>query len=411
MKPNTKSSIRSLFAAVFLLGSAAFFGYLFWNELNRTTDKTEGNAVGEIVEIRGQTQRRSIEQPYWNSLKGNETLFNQDSIRTFKDSGASIVLRLQDESGNEQINTITLGADTYIILNMDGQSRNINFVSGNISAEGSQGITVTAEDAVISLDEGTVNLQRVEGEETSISVSEGSARVNRGGEQVKVDSASMLRISEKRNKMQNESVPVILQYPKPNALLLTYNAERQVRFSWKLLKQWENPVLEISADANFSGAEIPVRVLPAAGGQAAVNLENRVWFWRVRNKGTAESSSINVFSVEQERLTRLVAPADQQVIPFRNNSTSLALQWEAPFFTSFCRVQLSKNQSFNPVVMEKNVTGNSLLVNNLEEGTWWWRVQPVYKQAKPDQIPPPAQKQFTLRRISGIQKPVLLSPP
>ena len=96
MKSSTKSSIRNILVTLILVSSSAFFGWMFWSELNRTVENIGGIVVGEVVEVRGQAQRRYVRQSRWGSLKGSEQVYNLDAIRTSSESGAVIVLRSID---------------------------------------------------------------------------------------------------------------------------------------------------------------------------------------------------------------------------------------------------------------------------------------------------------------------------
>jgi hypothetical protein len=69
MKSSTKSSIRKLLVTLLLTGSAGFFGWLFWTELNRTVENVGGVVVGEVVEVRGQAQRRYDRQSRWGNAQ------------------------------------------------------------------------------------------------------------------------------------------------------------------------------------------------------------------------------------------------------------------------------------------------------------------------------------------------------
>ena len=121
---NTKSSIRRRllsFAVVLVLGGAAgYTGWLFWSELNRAAENVGGITVGKVASVRGQTQRKFANRAVWSALDEREEVFDLDAIRTGPESLAEILL----SDGT----VINLEPDTYIILDLGGGNRNIEFV-------------------------------------------------------------------------------------------------------------------------------------------------------------------------------------------------------------------------------------------------------------------------------------------
>jgi hypothetical protein len=410
MKSSTKSSIRKLLVTLLLTGSAGFFGWLFWTELNRTVENVGGVVVGEVVEVRGQAQRRYDRQSRWGTLKGDESVYNLDAIRTSSESGAVIVLKNFGLDGTERLDEIALGPDTYIVLDLFGETRNINFVGGDLSATGSEGLTVTAEGTAVALDKGSVNLSRVEGSQTSITVTEGEARVQTGtGSQI-LDMESVLRIDEGSGEAVREQVAVTPLRPKSNALLLTYEDERRVEFSWELFADWNTPTLEVSANPAFSETESPVTRIESETGSALV-LAPGVWYWRVIDAATGAAGSNNVFTVDIERRAKPVAPAPELVLPFRGEVPVVSMQWERSWFADSYDIELSKTASFAQIDVNRNVTGSSVLIDELDEGTWWWRVTPRYRRGILDVPIIPEERRFTLERRVGRDPLVLVNPP
>jgi len=196
--------LRNLLVSAALIGTAGFFGWRFYTELTRNVENVGGVVVGEIVEVRGSAQRRYDNQSRWGNLKGSEPVYNLDSIRTSENSGAVIVLRNVSTEGVESFDEISMGPDTFIILDLGGESRNINFVGGDLSATGAEGLTVSAEGTVVAVDQGSVNLTREQGAETSVTVTEGEARVDTGSGETVVNTETVLRIDEESGRAVEE---------------------------------------------------------------------------------------------------------------------------------------------------------------------------------------------------------------
>ncbi len=409
MKSNTKSSIRNLLVSVLLLCSSVFFGWLFWSELNRTVDNIGGVVVGEVVEIRGQAQRRYSQQNRWGNLNNNEEIYNLDAIKTSSDSGAVIVLKNVDETGTETLDEISLGPDTYIILDLSGRTRNINFVGGNISATGSQGLTVSAEGTLVAVDQGSVNLNRKEGEQTSVTVTEGEATVKTKEGSTLIGTDIVLHINEASGTETLEQLAISAKTPGPNDLLLTYGNQRTVDFTWELLAEWQKPTLEVSSKPSFKDSDAEVFRKEAESG-ASITLAPGLWYWQVVDSAGGESGPINVFSVDIERKAELISPASEIAIPFRGEAPAVSLQWNRAWFADFYTLEMSRNAFFSEINVSKDVNGSSILINNLSAGEWWWRVNPQYGRGILDVTPAVESQNFTLEQRIGHEPIILTSP-
>lgn len=408
MKSSTKSSIRNLLVTLVLTSSAVFFGWLFWTELNRTVDNVDGKVVGEVVEIRGQAQRRYDKQSRWGSLKGSEQVYNLDAIRTSSESGAVIVLKtIEDDI--EVFDEISLGPDTYIILDLFGATRNINFVGGDLSATGAQGLTVSAEGTLVAVDKGSVNLNREAGEQTSVTVTEGEATVNTGGGSTVVGTESILRINEISGAAIREEVALKVIEPKPNALLLSYDEQRRVDFQWELFADWADPVLEVSTKPGFRDADGEVQRIPSSA-DASLQLGPGLWYWRVINTANGESGPTNVFSVDTERRALPTSPVPDLVIPFRGIAPAVSLQWNRAWFADSYKLELARTPSFTEVLIDRELTGSSVLVENLSAGNWWWRITPLYRRGILDRPVIPDSRAFVLEQRIGHDPVTLISP-
>ena len=409
MKSSTKSSIRNILVSLVLVGISAFFARQFYLELTQSVENVDGVVVGEVLEIRGQVQRRYEDQSRWGSLKGNETLYNLDAIRTYSSSGAEIILLTYDDEGVSKKDTIILGQDTYIILDLLGEARNINFVGGDISASGSGGLTVSAEGTVVSVDDGSVNLSREEGRQTSVTVTEGEARVITGEGETVVGTESKILIDEGTGSTKREQVAVVPTLPKSNALLLTYGTERRVNFAWDLLAEWEKPVLEVSSNPAFSEESAPVVKQPA-NENAVLTLTPGVWYWRLGDESTGEKGPMNIFTVDMERPADPVSPANELTIPFRGEAPAVNLQWNRAWFADSYTVEVSRNAAFTEIQRTREITGSSLLLEELTAGSWWWRVKPNYRRGLLDTPRTPAIRQFVLEHRVGHDPVTLISP-
>jgi len=372
-----KFSIRNTLVTILLLSSAALFGWLFQRELNRTTEFVDGIAVGEVIEVRGQVQRRFNRQSKWDAIIEDEEIFNLDSVRTMKGSNAIIFLKKTDDKGNEVFDEIMMGSDTYIVFDLLGRRRNVSLVTGKLSAKGQPGLTISSEEALIFADQGHVSLDNDLDEQLSISVSEGEATVLVNNQRTQVGNDAILQFDRNTGNTTTTTVAVAIDKPSPNALLLSYEDNLPVDFAWQVFADWTSPLLEVSTDSTFSDID-GTRI--RANSEASLNLGSGNWYWRILESENGSFGPTNEFSIGRARRIKPIAPSPGLNIPFRGQTASVSLRWSSAPYASSYTVELSQNSSFsNPRIM-REVIDNSILVKNLTEGSWWWRVIPHYQR-------------------------------
>ena len=372
-----KSSIRNAFVTILLLSSATYFGWLFRNEFNRTAEFVDGIAVGEIIEIQGQVQRRFNRQSKWNPIVEGEEVFNLDSIRTTANSNAIIFLKKTDDEGNEAFDEIAMRSNTQIVFDLSERMRNINLVDGQLSAKGQPGLTISTEEALIIADQGLVNLNRDLDEQLSVSVSGGEATVLINNQRTQVSSDAILQFNKNTGRTTKTAVAVAADKPSPNSLLLSYETDLSVDFAWRIFADWPNPLLEVSTDSTFStidGAQI------RANSGVSLNLRPGNWYWRVLESESGNSGPTNNFSIAQARRIEPIAPTPDLNIPFRGLVPGVSLKWSSAPYASSYTVEVSRNPSFSDSQIVREITSNSILIKNLTEGSWWWRVIPHYQR-------------------------------
>ena len=407
-KRNLRFSISNIIITGFLLGSFVLFSLRFFTELNSTVQiSTNAVAIGEIAELHGHVQRRLNQQLQWKNLGPQEILYSLDAVRTGEGASTVILLNSKNDADNEVVSEIQLGPETYVVLEITEDTRNIAFTRGNISATRAQGLTLSTEDTMVEAETGSVALNRTEGQETSIQVTEGVARVVIKGNRTTVNTSSTLQIDEKSGQTSEVQVAILPIAPKPNALLLTYSTSRQVDFSWELFADQFNHVLEISRDPNFKDDTIR-HVF--AEDFATLDMEQGRWYWRIQDVDSDESGLINIFTVQTERLVTPRSPAQGLTIPYQGDAASINFQWDTALYANSYTLEIADNPLFTNKQVFEDVRANSILVNSLTAGQWWWRVISHHRRGRIDKEILPDSWSFSLERQSGYEKIELVAP-
>ena len=407
MKLSTKFLVRNLLVSSIFLGLATFFGILFWNELHRTINDVGGEIIGEVVEIRGQAQRRFSEQNQWAELGADSIIYNLDSIKTGGTSMATIVLQSYDESGEEVFDEIQLGSNTYIVFDLTASTRTVKFVGGNVSAIGSAGLAISTDNTTVYPGEGAVNLNLTEEEGISVNATDGEVMVVVNGEQSVVNPDSVLNVDEDKGRVVETRIPVKPLTPISNELLLTYNDVRDVVFSWEILANWDAPVLEIASDLSFEGDVIRRNV---GNESVVIETDEGYWYWRIADDVTGETGLVSSFSVKIEQEISLITPVQNSTITYSGTSPTVLLQWKPAWFAEYYNVLIADSAAMSTLQKNLEVRGNSVLVEGLAEGQWWWQVIPVYRRGSFDSTLSRKTGNFFIEKSRGFKEIQLVLP-
>ncbi len=393
----SKSDI--LFTAIFLI-LASVFGYLFHSELFRSIDETEGTPIGRVLEIKGITQRRPGRQTQWANLSEEEILYKADALQTGNDSELSIYLERSDD-GDE----IRLGPNSYVSLNLYSEEVDVFFSAGNLIATGSDGLSVSMEGTRIQLNEkSSVSLEKNAGMPTVISILEGSVTLDTGEGEQRFGMDSTLYLDEEDGSVSEEALSVVVNEPRDRSRLLSFEEYKTVDFDWTLKGDWTSPVLEISAEEDFSDSNFY--------SETKVPLGQGTWFWRVVDRGSDQKGEIRQFSVVQDLLPVIVSPSPGRIIEYHGMVPGISMQWKSSSYADSYLLELSKDPQFSSVEFSGEVRTNAIMLEDLDDGTWWWRVKPLYRNIESTEtIPLLETASFTIEKLEDYKAAQLLSPP
>ena len=404
--------VRTLFRTLLylaLLATTGFFGWRFLTSVNSVVENTGGIEVGSIAVVEGRVERRFDRQTRWGTVAAAETLYNLDAVRTTGVSRTVLRLDYLTEAGELKQDELILGPDTYIVLDLLGASRNIVFEGGDLTATGEEGLTVTAGETVIAAVDGAVNLERQDGQETNVSVTDGEAIVTTAAGREVVNTERALTVNEETGFSTRVDVAVNPRLPTANALLLTYGRTRQVDFLWDQFADWSNPEVEVSTEAGFDGTVSEI-LRVSGSGSATLELPPDQWFWRVRDRVTGAAGPVMVFTVDSDRPPEPFSPAAATVIPFRGDSHKVSLQWRRAYYADAYTVELSRSEGFNSILLSAETSGGTTSIEVPSEGDWYWRVIPEYQRAVLDSSPAAPESSFTMERLTGHNAPQLIVP-
>ncbi len=396
-----KSLIKDFFLTALLLSIFGWAGYEFFQDLNGEIRNEGGEVIGEISFIENTAQRKFSRRAVWGELEISSPLYNYDSLRTIENSRTSLTLI----DGTE----ITMNANSYIVLEWGEESKNIEFLGGDISAAGSESsenLQIRSNNTVIALNKASVSLNKLDGEDISLSVDEGTIDVSRDGRTTSIEENYKASISD---EITVEQEAVKLRSPQNNRLIVTTSASVPMEFTWDTILPLRNTRLELAEYKDF----ISFSDFEAPGSSAAMDIIPGTYYWRISGTfpdGTAYSSPSNRVVIIRDNAPSQQVPVPDEVFEYRNIPPDMAFSWEASALANGSVLQVASDAGFTSVAREISGPNNFSTLQGLTEGTWYWRVLPQYSSARLIAYSSPEIRRFSIVKNDSLEPPRLILP-
>lgn len=376
MKKRTRYRLRNDLAAAFvvaillcLLGAAASAA-LFFLSFFRALDRLGEEPIAEITFKYRTAERKFIDRVVWDRLRQNSPVYNGDTIHTAEASEATVWF--PDGSSLE------LSEDTMAQVFRRGEDgRAAADVSRGIAtaaaAAGGGGLLLSSRGVSVNVGAGSVvsasaPTSEAGGSGSSFVVRSGSAGLSGGGS---------ISAGESVGGSGEVSRVLSVLSPLPSETLLGFgDGEREVGFSWNEAGRGRRLRLTVASDRRFSRALRSVEVGSADG--VSVNLPRGTWWWRLEDADDPSSSCSGRLRIVQSPAPEPVVPVDGYEFRYRTRPPAVRFIWTEAEAASHYRVEVSGDEDFRTVALEKTTESPSLIISSLGEGRWWWRVTPYY---------------------------------
>lgn len=179
--------------------------------------------------------------------------------------------------------------------------------------------------------------------------------------------------------------------------------KKMVRFTWKSSSPIENSFIEIAADKDFKQVlfsdETSKKVFK-------VDMAEGKYFWRVTTnlKGSKQyiRTPMGEFNVKYFNSTfppKLLIPVKNRniVLAEKQKKTDLSLNWERVDIANKYRLLLTTKSGKKPIRIDKDITDPTYFIQNLEPGTYEWKVASVDKDGQ--------VSKFSKPRVFSVRKP------
>jgi hypothetical protein len=384
--------LADLLIVLLCLFGAVFFVNLFRLDLFSTLDSKNEKPVGTIIIKNNIVQRRMANRVLWDRLVVDSPAYMGDLIRTADISSATLHIEGSSlELGEKTLIRIQRSPDGEGLIQIDLQEGNLGLITG--AGAGSLVLNLMGRE----LKAGPETILNVTAGKDGIvvQVSKGAA-VFTDGERSREIAAGALVSLDAYGEERMEKAAVAIE-PRPNARYLKNGTEPlHINFTWNSvnLDAGEQLRLEIAEDRNFNRIIQVIENLNASVGSDAseggadaveVALDAGIWYWRLSSMGSsAETAASNrIISTERFIITdaagpAVLSPVMDSVYRYQNDLPQLRFEWPEVEGASSYILEVSDKADFTDIRLRMQTTSIFLLDSSLGQGTWYWRVMPVF---------------------------------
>jgi len=373
-RPGDRFRFRDFLIIALCLSLMGYSLYLFRNDLYQTISQQNVRPVGTITIRSNIVQRRLAKRVLWDRLRVESPVYLGDIIRVAEQSAATLnVEEYQIDIEENTLIFIQLAPDGSGALQIELTDGSLTLSNSGAENGANSAVRLNVGSHTVETDRNT-SLNAATGKSgIELQVTEGKAVFINEGESREIASGEMIALDSEGKELL---VPAaVVTQPRPNARFVKSSAAPlPVRFAWNRvnLQPQETLRLEIAADRNFS------RVVQSAGNlisSAEVSLEAGLWNWRLTNGGAALSGG--TVTVVEGNLS-LLSPARGTLFSYREQRPAVRFQWSEMEEASQYSIEIAPTPDFATPRISRQTTASFFVDSSLPEGTWYWRVRPVF---------------------------------
>ncbi len=308
---------------------------------------------------------------------------------------------------------IVLKDNSLIVLEWTEETKNIEFLGGNISAKNESeelaGVKIKSADTVISLDDASINLQGTEGN-LDLSVMEGNIDIAKGDVTQKVKANQKALLAEGADDFMINEIMIRPDTPEDNMYFLTFDNNRNIIFKWNFLKPVIDPVLRIARDMDFKNIVAQENVNDIYSIQR--ELTEGTYYWQLYSAADPSTNGpIRRFVVINDNYPVMLTPTEGVEIKYRKELPKLRFLWDQGIFPEHYLLEIALDNNFTENIISEKVKGNFHFLNTLSEGKYFWRLTPFYSLGNIGYVKNSISQPFEIVQTTSLEAVQLVFPP
>lgn len=408
-KTKLKSLLSDFVTVLFCLGICGTSLFYFWKDLNKFSTRNDKNQIASIYFKHKIAQRKFNDRVVWERLSQNAPLYNEDTLRTA--DLAQAIIRFKDGT------VLDLYENTMLQIFYDEEEGvKINVDGGDIrldSSEGSSNVTLSSKgSSVVKLQAGSKLTAKINSESDvqNFEVQAGSASViSESGKEENFFAGESLNL-EKDGAVSRRPVTVT-SISKDLCLINVKDEALPVKLEWKTNNsdnEKSRVTVQTSRKKDFS--EIESTFTTDDVSSLDMKAVEGTLYWRVFTEEAPESVVEGKVSVSKVNQIKQNFPQADQEFSYRENLPKISFSWTGNEYASRYKLEVSKTMDFLNPVFQEDINGTSYAVDNLSEGSYFWKVTPFYPLNDIGYAAGTETRSFEIVKNSEIKSPLLLVP-
>jgi len=346
--------------ALLVISSAAVGLYYDFTHRGKGSTKE----VGTVTFKKKKAERKFGDTADWDTVDQNSPVYDNDSIRTAE--GSTAVLHLA--TGSE----IDLDENTLVVIRVSGEDATIDFGGGALYAKmdaNSSALKIKSGKTSVNVASGSMSIAGAGEKNLAVNISTGSAKVALDGKVLNVKSSQSVQVGD--NGAVLEPQEIVLTLPGPSTYIPTPKGSKaSVLFKWKSI---EPSKIQIAYDRSFK----KIILSENSEDQYSAMLEKGDYYWRIATAKGAFSETRKVSILEDSIVTTLSPKAGENFF-YRTQKPQILFRWSAASMASSYDLDVSKDQSFAALAAHVSSRMPSIALDSLDDGKYYWRVRAVY---------------------------------
>lgn len=391
-----------------LLAICAVSLYLFFYDLNSSSIRTDKTMIATVNYKYKVAQRKFNDRVLWERVQQNSPLYDGDTLRTADLALATIYFSdgaIIELSENTMVH-IALGKNGELNVSVGNGNVDIDTTSSltSINLNTSDGKYFTVEKGSkisASLDQSMQNL--------GISMSAGKAFfVDANGLITEYGSGDSMTVYADGSVSRK---PITVSSVSENQRILMFEKNRE---SFVNLEWFENEntagkvIVQISKTDDFSEVEDSYYITES--NKCDVPCGDGTTYWRIYAEGKESEASEGKFTVNFADEIVPVYPEDGSQFRYFNEKPKVAFNWKGNDFASRYKIEISRYDDFSVNYFTRELQGKSIIVTNISEGIYFWKVTPYYSINRIGWYGESKTMKFVVSKLTDVPSPSQMFP-
>jgi hypothetical protein len=398
---------RTFFTIPILLFLIMVLSFFLYRNLTKKVQSTDNPKIGVLTFKTRTIQRKYDNEVIWESISTTTEIHNKDTIRTEELSDA--VLTLEDGT------KIQIGENSMILVDFSNNNWNLNFAYGTVAANREDGKTdsvmnIQSGDTKIVVGGGGLTLDKA-GENLNVKVDSGQAKITSGNKEQQINSDQVASLSKDGMKVSTSNYK--LTSPEDRSIKVILTGKEKIIFSWASLGKLNNNSVnfELATDSGFRRVVFNQKI---NSNTLSHSLQPGSYYWRLSYKddtGAQQFTGISRFSLVQKENLKIFSPNKGQIFTHLPGieSAPINFSWSKAEVVSSYNIQISKNEDFSNIFLQKETLNNSISFSDLPEGDFYTRVIGKSSIEGISELVSGINN-FSINSRSDLEKPLLYEP-